>query len=206
MSREDWYRNTEWNEEIAEAYFAKLKRARSKDQYLRIQANYLAPNHPVVALELLEQFFTLKDPFDYAQAYCDKAKAYIALGNIEEAIKAYQCALEQESTGKGVLTEAYIALPMLIAEQELKELYRYGVDLLKKNIERLTFPIDHFRFHAALAIFEKGLDNDEEASKQAGLALDAAQIKKSGFRFHQRLGLVGEKYADIVGKLRKIYA
>jgi tetratricopeptide (TPR) repeat protein len=206
LSREDWYRNTDWNEEIAEAYFAKLKRARSKDQYLRIQANYLASSHPEVALELLEQFFALNDPFDYAQAYCDKAKAYIAQGNTEEAIKAYQSALEQESTKKGVLTEAYIALPMLIAEHELKDQYRYGVELLKNNIDRLTFPVDHFRFHSALAIFEKGLGNMEEASKQAGLALDAAHIKKSGFRFHQKLGLVGKKYADIVGKLKKIYA
>ena len=159
-----------------------------------------------MALELLEQFFALTEPFDYAQAYCDKASAYIALGNIEEAIKAYQSALEQESTGKGVLTEAYIALPMLIAKYELNDYYRFGVELLKKNTERLTFPVDHFRFHAAMAIFETGLGNTEEASKQAGLALDAAQIKKSGFRFHQKLGLVGEKYADIVGKLKKIYA
>ena len=206
MSREDWYRNTEWNEKIAEAYFAKLKRARSKDQYLRIQANYLASSHPNVPLELLEKFFTLNEPFDFAQAYCDKAQAYMALGNTEEAIKAYQSALEQESTVKGVSTEAYIALPMLIVEEELKDLYRYGKDLLKNNVDRLTFPIDHFRFHAALAIFERGLGNEEEASKQAGLALDAAQIKKSGFSFHQKLGLVGEKYADIVGKLKKIYA
>ncbi|MHB0915099.1 MAG: hypothetical protein ACYC57_10745 [Thermoleophilia bacterium] len=206
MSREDWYRNTEWNENIAEMYFAKLKRARSKDQYLRIQASYLTSSHPEVALELLAQFFALNEPFDYAQAYCDKAKAYIALGSIEEAIKAYQSALEQESTKKGVLTEAYIALPMLIAEQELKELYRYGKDLLKKNVDRLLFPVDHFRFHATLAIFEKGFGNEEEASKQAGLALDAAQIKKSGFRFHQKLGLVDDKYAHIISKLKKIYA
>jgi len=206
LSREDWYRNTEWNKEIAESYFAKLKRARSKDQYLRIQANYLASRYPEVALELIEQFFALKEPFDYAQAYCDKAKAYIALCNIEGAVMAYQSALEHESKGKGVLTEAYIALPMLIAEHELKEHYRYGIELLKDNFERLTFPVDHFRFHAALAIFEKGLGNVKEASRQAGLALDAAQIKKSGFRFHQKLGLVGEKYADIVSKLRKIIA
>lgn len=206
MSKEDWYRNTEWNDEIAEAYYAKLKRARSKDQYLRIQACYLTSSYPEVALELLEKFFTLKEPFDYAQAYCDKASAYIALGSVEEAIKAYQSALEQESTGKGVLTEAYIEMPMLIAERELKEYYGYGIDLLKNNVERLTFPVDHFRFHAAMAIFENGLGNTEEASKQAGMALDAAQIKKSGFRFHQKLGLVDEKYADIVGKLKKIYA
>lgn len=206
MSREDWYRNTEWNSEVAEAYFTKLKRARSKDQYLRIQANYLTSKYPEVALELLDQYFALKEPFDYAQAYCDKAKAYISIGNIQEAIKAYESALEQEAAGIGVKTEAYIQLPMLFAEYNLLEHYHRGIELLEKNIERLTFPVDHFRWHAAMAIFKMNLGNMEEASKQAGLALEAAQIKKSGFSFHQNLGLVGEDYADLVRKLREICA
>lgn len=205
MSREDWYRNKEWNDEVAEVYFAKLKRARNKDQYLRIQACYLASSYPEVALDLLEKFFALNEPFDYAQAYCDKAKAYIALGNIEAAIKAYEGALEQESKGSVVKTEAYLSLPMLLAEHGLKEHYQKGIELLEIHIERLIFPVDHFRWHGAMAIFRKDLGDIEEAVKQAGLALDAAQIKKSGFRFHQKHGLVGEKYADLVEKLREIY-
>jgi len=205
LSKEDWYRNEEWNDEIAEAYFAKLNRARNKDQYLRIQACYLASSHPEVALDLLEEYFALNEPFDFAQAYCDKATAYIALGNIDAAIKAYENALVQESTG-AVKTEAYINLPMLFTEYGMKENYQKGIELLETNIERLIFPVDYFRWHATMAIFRKSLGNMEEASKQAGLALDAAQIKKSGFRFHQKHGLVGKKYADIVNQLREICA
>ena len=71
MSREDWYRNEEWNEEIEEAFFVKLKRARRKEQYLRIQASIIAPIYPNIALSLLKQYFTLDDNFDHAQAgYC----------------------------------------------------------------------------------------------------------------------------------------
>ena len=70
MSNEDWYRNETWNEEIEAQFMAKLKRARRKEQYLRIQASILASKRPEVALELLNQYFELNDNFDHAQAYC----------------------------------------------------------------------------------------------------------------------------------------
>ena len=206
MGKEDWYRNTNWNDAIADEYFAKLKRTRSKDQYLRIQACYLTKSHPIVALELLDQFFILNEPSDFAQAYCEKAEAYLSLGNINEAIIAYERAIKHESTTNGVQTEAFIKLPMLFAEYNLHEYFLQGIKLLENNTKRLYFPVDHFRWHAAMAIFKKGLGNTEESSKQALLALEAAKIKKSEFRYHRNLGLVGEKYLNIVIKLEEIVA
>jgi hypothetical protein len=38
MNRDDWFRNTTWNDKIAAQFEAKLKRARQKGQYIRIQA------------------------------------------------------------------------------------------------------------------------------------------------------------------------
>ncbi len=115
MAREDWYRNKEWNSSIAEAFTAKLKRARDKPQYLRIQASYLTDKYPTVALELFDQYFSLGDNFDHSQANVGRAEAYIALGNIDNAIAAYEAALAFEAIKPNVLTQAYIALPFLVA-------------------------------------------------------------------------------------------
>ena len=71
MSNEDWYRNNSWNDEIESHFMDKLKRARRKDQYLRIQASTLSDVEPKVAISLLEKYFELEDDFDHAQAYCD---------------------------------------------------------------------------------------------------------------------------------------
>ncbi len=206
MSREDWYRNKVWNEEIAEAYFTKLKRAHSKDQYLRIQANYLTEKYPEVALELLDKFFELNEPFDLAQAYCAKAAALLSLGNVEEAIESYKQALKFEKKQGTAQTQAYLSLPMLFVEYETKQYFEFGIELLNEYIDRLMFPIDYFRWHTAMAVFKHSFGDSTEASKQAGLALDAAQIKKSGFRYHQELGLVGKEYEKTVKVLRAIYA
>ena len=206
MSNEDWYRNNTWNDHIECQFMAKLKRARRKEQYLRIQASYLAKNNPNVAIKLLDEYFELKDDFDHAQAYCDYAVAYLSLGDIEKAISNYALALEREKEFSNLLTDAYILYPMTIVKYGSITSYSDADKVLDENRERLMFPIDHFRWHAAKAIIEKERDNIKEASSHAEKALDAAKIKKSGFRFHQKLGLVGKEYTEVVNELRAIYA
>ena len=206
MSRHDWFRNETWNDTIKSQFMAKLKRARHKDQYLRIQANYLAESMPEVALDLLNQYFELNNPFNRAQAYCDRASAYIALGKLEEALDAYKSALEEESVVTNILTEAYIALPMLVAQNKMVKYVAEANEILDKHKDRPVWPVEHFQWHAAKSIFESELGNKEKASVQADLALNAAKIKKSGFRYHQNLGLVGKEHKNIVDRLKEIQA
>lgn len=206
MSREDWYRNDNWSEEIEDAFFAKLKRARRKEQYLRIQASIIASTHPDVALTLLKRYFSLKDDFDHAQAYCDKAKAHLVKGEIEQALSSYSKALSREHDFPNLKTDAYILYPITIIENKVTELYYSANEVLDKNENRLMFPVDYFRWYAAKAIIEFEMGNIKLAKIHAGKSLDAAKIKKSGFRVHQKLGIVGEKYSAIVNELRAIYA
>ena len=97
MARDDWFRNSTWNPSIEALFEDKLRRARRKEQYLRIQACYLTQSHPDVALALLNRFFALPDQLDQAQAHVDRAAALITLGRFEDAIQSYEAALSREA-------------------------------------------------------------------------------------------------------------
>jgi len=206
VGREDWYRNTEWNDDISVEYFKKLSRARKKDQYLRIQANYLSDKYPEVALKLLDQFFAIDESFDTAQAFCDKAVSLVSLNRIDEAVASYKSALGYEKNDSCIQTQAYLKLPCLIVDYHLEQHFHAAVGVLEEHIDRPMFPLDHFLWFGCMAILKEGLGKNSEAAKYAGLALDAAKIKKSGFRYHQRLGIVGKKHKKIIKVLRAIYA
>lgn len=206
MSREDWYRNKDWSKEVEAQFFAKLKRARRKEQYLRIQATTIARNNPDAALMLLEKYFSLDDDFDHAQAYCDMASAFLAKGEVQKAVQSYGKALEREAVFPKLKTDAYILYPLTIVENKLSNLYQSANEILDAHQDRLMFPIDYFRWHAAKAIIAANSGEKELASSHATSALEAAQIKKSGFRFHQNLGLVGKGFKGVVDELRAIHA
>ena len=62
MSSEDWYRNKEWNSEIEEFFYMKLKRARTQRyQYIVIQALSLTDNHPDISLRLVDEYFETRE-------------------------------------------------------------------------------------------------------------------------------------------------
>src|SRR6266511_3622651 len=110
MARDDWFRNTEWDDAIEAAFLQKLHRARDKSQYLRIQASTLARCHPKVALRLLDNYFALGDHLDHAQAHVDRATACLALRDTTGAIAAYEAALAREQQYPRLLTYAWLDL------------------------------------------------------------------------------------------------
>jgi hypothetical protein len=202
----DWFRNTTWNESVERAFDDKLRRARRKEQYLRIQACTLARSHPDVALRLLDHYFVLPNDFDPAQAHVDRATAYLALGRVADALAAYEDALLRESAFPNLKTDAYIAFPFLVATRNVQEQYVRALALLLEHKSRLMFPVDHFRWHTARALIAAAARDAKTANVHSRQALEAATRENSGFRYHPSVGLVTEQYDEVVKQLEAFRA
>ena len=196
MSKDDWYRNKDWNAQIESDFDTKLKRARDKSQYLRIQASYLSKTHPQIALKLLNRYFDLGEHFDLAQAYVDQAKSYLSLGNLNETIKSFKQALVREETYPNLLTNAYVDLPFFIAVKGIDRNYNEALEILDNNKHRLSFPIDRYKWNAAKSIIFNSMLSHKDAVKYAKAAIEAAEVKKSGFRYHPKVGLFSKDKTD----------
>lgn len=204
MSADNWFRNTEWSEAIASQFEAKLRRARRKEQYLRIQACMLAPSRPDVAHVLLDRYFEMQDDFDHAQAHVDRATAYLSEGKIEEAIASYEAAIEREAEFPNLRTQAYVELPYLVAVHGLVNHYARAVEILDTHQDRLMFAVDHFKWNAAQAIIAHARGSTTSAKSYAEAALSAAERDNSGFRYHPTVGLVQGSYSEIQALLRRL--
>jgi tetratricopeptide (TPR) repeat protein len=198
---QEWFRNTEWNDDIAKEFEARLRRAKKKGQYLRIQALTIARTKPEIALALLDRYFEDADQVDEAQAHTDRATAYIALGRHEEAVSAYEAALRREEEFPHLLTQAYIELPYLVAVNGLSSHYGRALELLDKHRDRLVFPVERFKWNAARALIAGALGNLPSARESARKALEAAAERNSGFTNHPSIGLVSDEHRQALTKL-----
>ena len=200
----EWFRNETWNAAVARVFEDKLRRARRKEQYLRIQAGTLAGSHPQVALDLLERYFTLPDQFDQAQAHVDRATALLALDRVDEAIQSYEAALAREAAFPNLQTHAYLDLPFLIVTRGITTRLDRAARLLEEHEHRLMFPADRFRWHAARCLIAAHIGDTGLAKSHAAQALHAADEGHSGFRYHPAVGLVAGRYEQLVQRLRAV--
>ncbi|HEV2606484.1 MAG TPA: hypothetical protein VGT79_00745 [Xanthomonadaceae bacterium] len=204
MTDDHWFRNKSWDAHAASAFEEKLRRARRKSQYIRIQASYLASTHSLVALELLDRYFALGDDFDHAQAHVDRAEAYFALSQVEDAFSSYEAALKREEEFPNLRTRANLELPYQIALRGAAHRYDQAMALLSNGGLRLMFAVDHFVFHATKAIILSAQGNLADARAEARPALEAAARDHSGFRYHPGIGLVSDKHAKALALLRRL--
>jgi tetratricopeptide (TPR) repeat protein len=204
VARHDWYRNSNWNADIESDFCQRLRRARDKSQYLRIQAFHLADSHPQVALGLLDQYFALGDLVDKAQAHVDRARAFIALDDIDAAFSSYEEALTRERELPSWKTQAYLDYACLVINQRATSLYVRAMEVLDAHRERPMFPMDRYRANGARAILLQELGRIDEARSFADLAMTAAREVESGFRYHKHLGLVTSTGDEFGGRVASI--
>jgi hypothetical protein len=65
----------------------------------------------------------------------------------------------------------------------------------------LMFPVDYFQWHTAHALILRSRGDESGAKNHAKQALEAASLEKSRFRYHPTVGLVTEKYSDVLQAL-----
>ncbi len=204
--RDSWFRNEEWNSEIAAAFQRRLARARKKAQYLRIQAWYLVNRQPEAALELLEQYFETEDVFEANQAYLQKGHALANLGDLDGAVAAYEAALELERGRRSTRTQVYLDYPALVVSRRLDHLIARALQILQEHNDRPVFPVERFRAAGLRAVLLERSGQSGAARVFAKLAMDAAAETQSGFRYHQGLGLVSAAERDLVEHVAQLLA
>ncbi|WP_282166092.1 hypothetical protein [Shewanella japonica] len=199
MSSDDWYRNNEWNDQIETLFYAKLKRARTqRDQYLVIQSSYLANSYPLISLRLINEYFeTRTDKYEDVRAYSAQARAFMTIDDIDNSMKAYRAVLKREDEFPNHQTTVYVDYPYIVATQAIESEYSNVLSVLHKYKSHLIFSLDKFKWHASFAL----INNDPE---QAKLALDVAEVKRSGIKYHQDFGLVGDEHVNVIKVLYEI--
>src|SRR5258708_26192781 len=204
MGRDDWWRNTSWSEDIEAAFFNKFARARNKSFYLRNQARFLESSHPEVALRLLDHYFALGADSSEAEAHFYRARAHVALRSMDAAVIAFEAVLAREDAVPNFRTWAFHELPVLIATERMSARYDSAIQVLMKHKDWLTFPIQLYQWHGALALILHAQGQTSEAENEAKQALDAAKMTHSGFQHHPNVGLVGGTADEFGNRLRQI--
>lgn len=204
MASRDWFRNEDWSPEIAEAFEARLRRARRKDEYLYLQAITLLQTHPRECLALIERYFGLGERHRDAGARWVQAQAHCGLGDFQAAYLAYEAALEAERLSPGMVTGSCLDYPYLLAMRDEARLFDRALEVLALPQVRLVVPVSRFKFHASRALVFSHRGDREAARAEARLALDAASQSRSGFPDHPGVGLVGELHAPGLARLRPL--
>ncbi|WP_313433491.1 hypothetical protein [Novosphingobium sp.] len=207
MKRDDWYRNTSWDDVTEAAFRAKLSRSRtSRPQYLRIQASYLTEAFPDTALQLIEEYFDTGDEFDVPNALCARAEANLTLGRKAEAVGVYKQALDWEEAHPLHISTARIDFPKLMASARLSSEYDYALDVLAKRFSPMDhqFPSTRYLWNGCCALIAHEQGQVVEARKFAEQAMRAAMENESPFRYHRTVGVVRDTSDDFGLRIKHI--
>ena len=191
----EWYRNTDWNDEIEEHFFEKLGKARSqRDQYIVLQAHHLVESYPSVALRLIDLYFESRsDDFDDDRARKVASSAHFALGGHVEALDNYLKALDAGNVERVMHVASPIEFAFLAARYRSTKHYAPALEQLSDIAPPSQNEFDlRFRYCSAISVLLSETGRDPLHS--LAMARDAMEIPDD----------VQAHYPDLVWRLRGI--
>lgn len=213
MANKEWDRKESWSAEDEADFFAHLKRSKSpyyKAQHLRVQAVTLlstgdlnlAPTAILLAQKSIDDY--PGETSQIAICYLIIGRSNEQLGNIEEAISAFENCVETQRKYPNYLTNVHIDFAVFAVRHKLTELYDEVVEILNEFESVSKFPIDLFQHWGCRSIIAEETDNASDAKLFANFALNAAKQVHSGFLKHPTMGLVTDQSCDFYKRIEEI--
>ena len=195
----DWYRRSEWDAEVSADFEARLSRARpgSRGQYLSLQGYALLRSRPEQAERLLERAVEVADPSELPRAACYLALARVALGNIDDAIKAYDVAIDAERLNPAFRSTAGIDQALLIGLHSRRDRFGSALDQLAMATAD-NWSLAGLEALAAEALIRCDLGDGELARSKAQAALDEFPDEAAGAQW------AGISIDDLRSRLERI--
>lgn len=201
----DWCKKRTWSEADQADFHTRLKRQGDKTRYLAIQAACL---EEVGSPELLKASISLWDQLidelkrqvfqssrEVAAAHHRKARCYLKLGDIENAIIDYRRVFAIERELGSATTLAFFDFGKLVIEKHRHDYFDEALTALELGAKYLGrhLPADTFNIFGIRALIAAQRGEIEKAKEFAQIALQAAGKDSSGIRHHPNAGLVKDR-------------
>lgn len=220
MSRNDWYRNTEWNNQIETNFFNRLKRSRrnyNKAEYLRIQATYLLNSSSTIlkkkGVQLMKKLINdfPEETFSTISGHESLGDYYLKKNDYQRAEKHFRIVTEyyhsNTRSGTSGLADLKLTETILLSNQveKFEEAYELATSKFYETEGELLLNSNIFYYASLMANLCLKMGKLEEASKYANSALELSTIKEPQFNRHKSVGIIktDQKTIDRLKKIKE---
>ena len=205
MSKEDWYRNTNWNDQIEAEFEARLKRSRgnyNKAQYLRIQASYLLGSD-IKSLQEKGIEYMLRVIRDYPEEHSSTifgneqlGDFYLKKKSFDKAEKHFRKVTDyyyaETRSGTSGLADLKLCETILNSEQveKFEDAYQMATKKFKATGGSLMMNSDKYYYADLMANLCYKMKRKDEATEFAQSAMELSKITEPQFNRHKTVGKV----------------
>jgi hypothetical protein len=133
-----------------------------------------------------------------------RARCLRASHRHDDALAAYREAFAAERAFPNARTDAYLGFGGLVVALERLDLYDEVLATIDEFGGNELFPFQQYKLFVILAFISDARGDDASARRYARQALEAAEQTESPFRYHRKLGLVGEQQPEVRERLLRL--